>query len=152
MSSEQDQQAAQLIYPQHAQENATVSLSLPTQYSRVTRPSGSRSPDLQTLSNIKFLSSCFVGAVAGILGLTNHYGFALFGFSSLLTAVVVYLVHIAGKGVSVRKKSPTVRSFVRGGVWDIVNPGQENVFSFVLLWTLFYGVSLNNNMFSPTVC
>ncbi|KAF8602577.1 hypothetical protein BDV93DRAFT_523950 [Ceratobasidium sp. AG-I] len=98
---------AQLIFPQNAQHNALV------------------------LSNIKFVSSCFVGAVAGILGLQNLYGFLLFGVSLLVTAGVVTGLKCKGAGLD---------RFIAGGWVELVNPGQENVFSFVLLWTLFYGI------------
>lgn len=97
---------AQLIFPQNAQHNTLV------------------------LSNIKFVSSCFVGAVAGILGLQNLYGFLLFGVSLLLTAGVVAGLKCKGAGLD---------KFIAGGWVELVNPGQENIFSFVLLWTLFYG-------------
>ena len=100
--------AAQLIYPQHALANTA------------------------TLANLKFLTACFCGAVAGVLGLENQYGFALFSASSLITALAIYLVHIRGR-------SAKVSAFVRGGLWEFLNPGQENVFSFILVWTLFYG-------------
>lgn len=97
---------AQRIFPQNAQHNALV------------------------LSNIKFVSSCFVGAVAGILGLQNAYGFLLFGVSLFATA---------GAVAGLKLKGANVEEFVPGGWVDMINPGQENVFSFVLLWTLFYG-------------
>ncbi|KAG8709349.1 hypothetical protein FRC09_000720 [Ceratobasidium sp. 395] len=97
---------AQRIFPQNAQHNALV------------------------LSNIKFVSSCFVGAVAGILGLQNFYGFLLFGVSLFVTA---------GAVAGLKLKGARVENYVAGGWIDMINPGQENIFSFVLLWTLFYG-------------
>lgn len=81
------------------------------------------------LHTVKFISSCFAGAVAGILGLENWRGFALFIFSTLLSAAVMYVVNCKGR--------PT--KYVAGGVKELANPGQDNVFSFVLVWTLFYG-------------
>ncbi|KAG8753014.1 hypothetical protein FRC12_011703 [Ceratobasidium sp. 428] len=98
---------AQRIFPQNAQHNALV------------------------LSNIKFVSSCFVGAVAGILGLQNFYGFLLFGVSLFVTA---------GAVAGLKLKGARVENYVAGGWVDMINPGQENIFSFVLLWTLFYGI------------
>jgi hypothetical protein len=97
---------AQRIFPQNAQHNALV------------------------LNNIKFVTSCFAGAVAGILGLQNLYGFLLFAVCLFATAGVV---------TSVNMKGAPVKRYAAGGLSDIVNPGQENIFSFVLLWTLFYG-------------
>ncbi|KAI0751162.1 Rab5-interacting protein-domain-containing protein [Daedaleopsis nitida] len=80
------------------------------------------------LYTVKFLSSCFAGAVAGVLGLENTLGFALFIFSTLLTSSCLYL-----------KCKGRPSKYVPGGWWELVNPGQENIFSFVLVWTLFYG-------------
>ena len=80
------------------------------------------------LYTVKFLSSCFAGAVAGVLGLTNASGFALFAFSMLLTSACLYLKCRGRPG-----------KYVQGGWTALVSPGQENVFSFVLVWTLFYG-------------
>lgn len=79
--------------------------------------------------NAKFLSSCFVGAVCGILGLENTRGFALFVFSTLLTSAALYAVACKGRP----------EKYVKGGLIELVNPGQENIFSFILAWTLFYG-------------
>ncbi|CUA68918.1 hypothetical protein RSOLAG22IIIB_08163 [Rhizoctonia solani] len=98
---------AQRIFPQNAQHNALV------------------------LSNIKFVSSCFAGAVAGILGLQNFYGFLLFAVSLLATGGAVARLNM--KGLRIKRYAP-------GGWSDLLNPGQENIFSFVLLWTLFYGI------------
>ncbi|KAG8960925.1 hypothetical protein FRC03_005990 [Tulasnella sp. 419] len=105
MSSEEEQ-AAQLVYPTHVQHNTN------------------------SLYTIRFLSSSFVGAVAGVLGLENFQGFALFAFSTLLTAASIWLLRCQGKP----------QKYIHGGLWSIINPGQENLFSFVLFWTLFYGM------------
>lgn len=80
---------------------------------------------------VKFLSSSFAGAVAGVLGLENTLGFALFIFSTLLTSSSLYL-----------KCKGRPDKYVPGGWWELVNPGQENIFSFVLVWTLFYGTPI----------
>lgn len=84
-----------------------------------------------SLNSVKFLSSCFAGAVAGILGLENWAGFAFFIASTLLTAACMYVVNCRGRPAK----------YVSGGVKELANPGQDNVFSFVLVWTLFYGES-----------
>ncbi|KAF8237937.1 hypothetical protein L208DRAFT_1388610 [Tricholoma matsutake] len=97
--------AAQLIYPPNVQANSS-------------------------LTNVKFLSSCFAGAAAGILGLENWLGFALFLASTLFTSVCIHRINCEGNP----------GKYVQGGVWELVNPGQDNMFTFVLVWTLFYGV------------
>jgi hypothetical protein len=84
-----------------------------------------------SLTNVKFLSSCFAGAVAGILGLENWLGFALFLASTIFTSVCIYFVNCKGK--------PS--AYIVGGMGELVNPGQENIFSFILAWTLFFGTS-----------
>lgn len=82
------------------------------------------------LYTIKFLSSCFSGAVAGILGLENWRGFTFFIISTLFSALCMYIINCKGHPAK----------YVSGGVRELVNPGQDNVFSFVLVWTLFYGM------------
>jgi hypothetical protein len=76
----------------------------------------------------KFLTSCFAGAAAGILGLENFRGFGVFFFATLLSSALLWLRC---------KGSP--KKYVPGGLVELVNPGQENLFSFLLVWTLFYG-------------
>ncbi|KAL5527899.1 hypothetical protein ACEPAG_6700 [Sanghuangporus baumii] len=82
------------------------------------------------LSSVKFLASCFAGAVAGILGLENWQGFAFFAASILFTTACIYVVNCKGRPAK----------YIPGGVKELANPGQDNVFSFVLVWTLFYGI------------
>ncbi|KAI0920813.1 hypothetical protein AcV7_002839 [Taiwanofungus camphoratus] len=81
------------------------------------------------LYTVKFLSSCCAGAVAGVLGLENWLGFTLFIFSTLLTSACLYL-----------KCKCMPAKYIPGGWWELVNPGQDNIFSFVLVWTLFFGI------------
>ncbi|KAI0057565.1 hypothetical protein BV25DRAFT_1364775 [Artomyces pyxidatus] len=82
------------------------------------------------LYNVKFISACFSGAVAGVLGLENTLGFALFALSTLFTTSILHFVNFRGRS----------KSYVQGGIVEVLNPGQENVFSFILVWTLFYGI------------
>ena len=83
------------------------------------------------LTDIKFLSACFSGAVAGILGLENWLGFALFLSSTLFTALCIHTINCG--------RTPS--KFISGGLTELLNPGQDNAFTFVLVWTLFYGKS-----------
>ena len=83
-----------------------------------------------SLHTIKFLSACFAGAVAGVLGLQNLSGFLLFFVgTTILASACIYVVNCKGR--------PS--KYVVGGWKEILNPGQDNVFSFLLVWTLFYG-------------
>ncbi|KAG6902205.1 hypothetical protein C0995_003037 [Termitomyces sp. Mi166 len=97
--------AAQLIYPPNVQANAS-------------------------LINVKFVSSCFAGAAAGILGLENWLGFAFFLASTLITSASIYTINC--------RRRPA--KYIQGGLAELVNPGQDNIFTFVLVWTLFYGI------------
>ncbi|KAF9046992.1 hypothetical protein BDP27DRAFT_1346280 [Rhodocollybia butyracea] len=106
-----------------------------------------------TLTSIKFISSCFAGCVAGILGLTNLAGFGLFLISMLWAAFCVYVVCCKGKpgkympsaiGASV-VAAGTGKGNKSGngngtGLMELLNPGTDNAFTFVLVWTLFYGI------------
>lgn len=94
-----------------------------------------------TISTIKFISSSLAGAVAGILGLENAYGFTLFAFSTLFSSLCMLVLNLGGKP----------RKYLPGGWVEMVNPGQENVMSFVLVWTLFYGVFSSHTRFCGLV-
>ena len=83
----------------------------------------------QSLTTVKFLSSCFAGAVAGILGLENWLGFALFFTSTLMTSACIYAINCKGRPAK----------YLQGGLSELINPGQDNAFTFILVWTLFFG-------------
>ncbi|KAL1666552.1 hypothetical protein GGF50DRAFT_113118 [Schizophyllum commune] len=83
-----------------------------------------------TVNTVKFITASLAGAVAGILGLQHIKGFALFGASTLLTAFCLFAINCRG--------SPA--RYVLGGLPALVNPGKDNAFTFVLVWTLFYGI------------
>ncbi|KAF8206564.1 hypothetical protein K438DRAFT_1962543 [Mycena galopus ATCC 62051] len=83
-----------------------------------------------SITSVKFLAACFAGAVAGILGLTNWSGFALFLASTLLTSLCITFVNCAGHPAK----------YIPGGWTGLLNPGQDNASTFVLVWTLFYGI------------
>ncbi|KAG6836490.1 hypothetical protein H0H93_007589 [Arthromyces matolae] len=83
------------------------------------------------LINVKFLSACFAGAASGILGLENWLGFALFLASTFITSLSIFTINCGGRPAK----------YLPGGLLELVNPGQDNVFTFILVWTLFYGMS-----------
>lgn len=105
MSTEESEAIQLQLYPPHIQHNTN------------------------SLHNVKFLSALFSGAAAGILGLENFSGFALFLASTLLTTSFIWLVKCKGRP----------QKYLHGGLGPLLNPGQDNLFSFVLVWTLFYG-------------
>lgn len=83
------------------------------------------------LNTVKFISACFSGAAAGILGLEKWWGFGLFAGATLWMSACIYIINCKGR--------PS--KYVPGGLRDLIYPGQDNMFSFVLVWTLFYGQS-----------
>lgn len=85
----------------------------------------------QSLTTVKFLSACFTGAVAGILGLENLLGFALFFASTLFTSACIYAINCKGRPAK----------YLQNGLFESINPGQDNAFTFILVWTLFFGTS-----------
>lgn len=89
--------------------------------------------NLSTLVNLKFLIAIFSGATAGVLGVENLNGFLLFGASILLNALLVILIKCGGK------PGRFVGDGVSGGLQQLLLPGMDNMFGFILTWTLFYG-------------
>ncbi|KAJ7773115.1 hypothetical protein B0H16DRAFT_1511270 [Mycena metata] len=83
-----------------------------------------------SLTNVKFLAACFAGAVAGILGLQNWSGFALFLASTVLTSLCIHTINCGGHPAK----------YIPGGWTGLVNPGQDNASTFILVWTLFFGI------------
>lgn len=83
----------------------------------------------QAVYNIRFISSCFAGAVAGILGLEKWSGFLFFALATAFGSFSIYAINL--------KRNP--RKYLPGGYWELINPGQENLFSYILVWTLAYG-------------
>ena len=104
MATHTDDRALQLIFMPNVVENSSV-------------------------SNTKFISACFAGAAAGIVGLENWAGFVLFIVSTLFTTTIIYGVDCKGRP----------EKYFQGGLMELMNPGQDNAFTFVLVWTLFYG-------------
>jgi len=83
-----------------------------------------------SVQSVKFFAAALSGAVAGTLGWLNWYGFALFALTMIGTAGLLVTVNCKGQ--------PS--KYFRGGALELANPGQDNFVSFILAWTLFYGV------------
>ncbi|KAI3633744.1 hypothetical protein MIR68_008076 [Amoeboaphelidium protococcarum] len=80
---------------------------------------------------IRDASSPLFGMCAGILGLTSYMGFVFyFAMSALLSGMILVFV---GKGAHHSKYFPSLTWLLTEGVFG-------NVLSFVLFWTLFYGL------------
>jgi len=99
------------------------------------------------------LAACFSGLVAGILGLTNFSGFALYLLTSVLSAVTVAALKCGG---DVGKFVPQSHSGAAGqpgaaagggggiktwkGWWALLGLGQENMLGFLLFWIGTYAL------------
>lgn len=94
--------------------------------------------NLSTLFTVKFLVSIFSGATAGVLGLTNLYGFLLFGASTVFCAALVAI--ISCRGFPSRYVGDGKGMSVKGALTSLLTPGMDNVWGFILTWTLFYGM------------
>ncbi|GMK53859.1 hypothetical protein CspeluHIS016_0104450 [Cutaneotrichosporon spelunceum] len=121
------------------QEPAAVSAS---QYS----PSASalHPPSVQhntrVLGSIATLTSCFAGLVAGVLGLQNLSGFALYLATALLTALAsAFKCNMdVGRYVPDAHASPGPLGAVKPSIWrgwlGVAGISGENLLGFLLFW------------------
>ncbi|KAJ3711126.1 hypothetical protein DFJ43DRAFT_114880 [Lentinula guzmanii] len=126
--SSSGQQSAQLLYAPNVQHNNL------------------------TLTSIRFISAVFAGAVAGILGLTNFAGFGLFAVAMFWSAFCVYVVCCKGKPGKYMTSAVTAKTSngsSGSGIMELLNPGSDNAFTFVLVWTLFYGEDSMDISYKP---
>ncbi|GAA5843905.1 hypothetical protein JCM3766R1_005961, partial [Sporobolomyces carnicolor] len=75
-------------------------------------------------------TACLAGATAGILGLTNTVGFLFFFVTALSTGIAFATFNCQAKP---SKFYLTSREPILSGL-------AENLFSYVLFWTLFYSL------------
>jgi len=92
--------------------------------------------NLSTVFSVKFFVSVFAGATAGVLGLTNLAGFLLFALSTLFSAALVVLLKCGGSPAKYVGDGSS-------GFLHLLSPGMDNIFGFILTWTLFYGMSFH---------
>lgn len=100
-------------------------------YLSLHKISFSHRPNVQTITNIRNLTASLFGIAAGTLGLESYVGFLFYAAGTLFVSLLIYLGPAQGK--------PELFFYSPGkGVW------MSNVFgglmSFVLTWTVFYGV------------
>jgi ER membrane protein complex subunit 6 len=87
------------------------------------------------IASIKFVVASLSGSVAGILGLTNIHGVALFLLATVLSAGAIWGVNCKGRlGVYLDSGSGGWK-----GLGALVVPSMDVVFAFLLTWSLFYG-------------
>ncbi|KAL7409734.1 hypothetical protein BDY24DRAFT_402280 [Mrakia frigida] len=83
-----------------------------------------------TLFSTRTLVSLFSGAVAGVIGLENLWGFAFYLLTLLLHAVVVASLRCGGKP----------KDYFQHGWWDLLTIDQDGFLAFLLLWIGGYAV------------
>ena len=99
------------------------------------------------------LVACFSGLVAGILGLTNLSGFALYVITSVLSALTVAILKC---DFDVARFVPQAHGsggaeVARWKGWMVLTGlGQENLLGFLLFWIGTY--ALIHGKFSHTMC
>nr|XP_018260160.1 uncharacterized protein I303_07077 [Kwoniella dejecticola CBS 10117]OBR82318.1 hypothetical protein I303_07077 [Kwoniella dejecticola CBS 10117] len=102
------------------------------------------------LSSLGTYAACFSGLIAGLLGLTNLYGFALYILTSVFTSIILLLVkcngdvtrYVAQAHSNLTNGGPAGESAsttgARGkswkGLWALSGIGQENLLGFLLFW------------------
>ncbi|KAF2400544.1 hypothetical protein EJ06DRAFT_530509 [Trichodelitschia bisporula] len=85
----------------------------------------------RTVSNIRNLTASLFGVAAGVLGLESYPGFAFFALGTLLVSALVALLRTNGN-----PKAYFYRPVQDLWVGDVLG----GMSSFVLTWTLFYGL------------
>jgi len=85
----------------------------------------------RTVSNIRNLTASLFGVAAGTLGLEAYYGFAFYLAGTLIVSALILFLR-----ADATPKAYFYRPF--GDLWagDLVS----GLSSFVLTWTLFYGL------------
>ncbi|KAK1923480.1 hypothetical protein DB88DRAFT_491383 [Papiliotrema laurentii] len=107
----------------------------------------------RVLSSTATLAACFSGLVAGILGLTNQYGFLLYLLTSFLSASTTALIKCKG---DIGRYVPQAHSGMAGvpgqmggggggvSMWKgwlgLMGIGQENLLGFLLFWIGSYAL------------
>lgn len=91
----------------------------------------SHSQSRQTISNIRNLTASLFGVAAGTLGLESYPGFAFYLAGTLLTSALIYILRTNSKPEAFFYKPGS--EMWTGGLF-------EGLSSFVLTWTLVYGL------------
>ena len=117
----------------------------------------------QVLATVRSLTSSLFGIAAGILGLESYAGFIYFILGTLFVSFLIWLLRIKAsqglgaaqqqpkKDASGRPKAELITSggtrgqslYFENAVWELWMGGNEllgGLSSFVLTWTLFYGI------------
>nr|ADD38574.1 Transmembrane protein 93 [Lepeophtheirus salmonis] len=82
----------------------------------------------KSLSFSRTSLSVLSGATAGILGLTSWIGFLFYFSVSLLLGLYYLVLELRSRSTHFLNKQQVITGFVF-----------ENLFTYILMWTLFYG-------------
>ena len=117
----------------------------------------------KVLATVRSLTSSLFGIAAGILGLESYAGFIYYILGTLFVSLLIWLLRIkASQGRSAGQQQqkmdasgrPKAETTISGGtrgqslyfenaVWELWMGGNDllgGLSSFVLTWTLFYGI------------
>ncbi|KAH9816581.1 hypothetical protein DFH28DRAFT_208602 [Melampsora americana] len=87
----------------------------------------------KSIEFIKSITSTISGSLAGILALTNLHGFLFYIFTSFLTSSLIWFItHLKSKSIH------SIYLHSTQALW--FNSLIDNLFSFILWWTLFYAL------------
>ena len=88
-------------------------------------------PSIQVISNIRSLTASLFGVASGILGLESYSGFLFYLLGTFFVSVLIW-------GILAKGKQGDYFQGAWSELWagDVLNGGM----SFVLTWTLFYGL------------
>jgi ER membrane protein complex subunit 6 len=114
--------------------------------------------------SFRSLTLSIAGAIAGVLGLQNLWGFGFFLVSVAFVNVMLIAVNtsykpeqyfvivpppvlttalerlVPSKAEQLRKPQSLIRRAVFLGQWVLFQGAQENILSFMLWWTLWFGL------------
>ena len=88
----------------------------------------------RSITFIRSSLSFITGICSGILGLTGYYGFLFYGIASIFMSLMIFLIKF-------KSDSNQVSKCFQGGFQDMFTAEVlGNSLSFVLFWTLSYGI------------
>lgn len=80
---------------------------------------------------IRSTLSLFLGGVAGVLGLINLSGLIFFLVLGPLLPLLL---------ITLKTRSLNYKAYFQGGLSEIIIPTSDNLFSYILAWTMAYGL------------
>ncbi|EGF99524.1 uncharacterized protein MELLADRAFT_94286 [Melampsora larici-populina 98AG31] len=92
----------------------------------------------KSIEFIKSMTSTISGSLCGILGLTNHLGFLFYLLTSFIVSSLIWFsTFIKSKSSTSSNQSLT---YFKSSYTLWTSSLIDNLFTFILWWTLFYGL------------